>query len=57
MKRSKWLLETCVVCGAKYSVWSGDLKADQTDHLCHRCRQGANRPAKSEKERELVQQL
>ncbi|UCC59892.1 MAG: hypothetical protein JSV02_09155 [Dehalococcoidia bacterium] len=57
MKRSKWLLETCAVCGAKYSVWSGDLKSDQTDHLCHRCRQGTNRPAKSDKERELVQQL
>ena len=56
MKRSKWLLATCLVCGAKYSVWSEELEAEYSHNLCSKCRKEIREADNRYKDRELIRQ-
>jgi hypothetical protein len=50
MKKPRWLLQTCELCGAKYSVRWEELESSN-DNRCARCR---HMPSKVDKEKELV---
>ncbi len=57
MEGSERSLETCLVCGAGYILWSERPKWDYPYYLCHRCRQETGRPEKKDEEREPIKKL